>query len=87
MTRMEEDNLVETLTVDGPDIETSWSNFLFNVSPPMNLKEKAKELVLKVLQAGQRYSVTGWTTGRASKTLYELSGVAIVRGLIDGYRD
>jgi hypothetical protein len=87
MSAMDEDNIVNSLTIEGPDFERSWSNFLFNVPQALKLREKEKEQVMQVLLAGQRYSGTGWTTGRASKTLHELSGVAIVRAQIDGYRD
>jgi hypothetical protein len=87
MTAMEEDNIVEALIGEGPAFEHAWSTFLFNVPMALKLREKEKEMVLQILTAGQRYAGTGWTTGRASQTLFQLSGVAIVRGQIDGYRD
>ena len=87
MAAMDEDNLVASLTQEGPQFEASWSKFLFNVPEALKLREKEKELVLQVLQAGQRYLGTGWTTGKASKTLFDLSGVAIVRAQINAYRD
>ena len=87
MALMDEDNLVASLTAEGPKFEVNWMEFLFNVPKALQLKEKDKESVLQVLAAGQRYTGSGWTTGRASRTLYESSGVAIVKASIDSYRD
>ena len=42
---------------------------------------------MEMLQAGSTNLGGGWTTGRASKRLYELSGVGIVRPQIEPYRD
>jgi hypothetical protein len=80
---------VASLTQDGPHFEQSWGHFLFNVDAAMNLKKsvRPKEEVLGILLAGARYQGTGWTTGRASKALYDLSGVGIVKPAIEPYRD
>ena len=87
MAAMEEDKLVASLTQEGPQFEVTWSSFLFNVNMALKLKEKPKEDILAVLAAGARWSGAGWNTGKASKVLWELSGVGIVRSQIDHYRD
>ena len=82
MTEMEQDNLVPSLSQEGPQFESNWSQFLFNIDMALRLKEKSKEDVMAVLTAGGRWNGTGWNTGRASKVLWDLSGVGI-----DHYRD
>jgi len=83
-------DLVTSLTQEGPAFQGNWANFLVNVDQAMYLKNKKdmkKEDILAVLMAGQRFTGTGWTTGRASKKLFDLSGVGIVKSSIDCYRD
>ena len=88
MTEMEQDNLVASLSLgEGPQWETNWSHFFFNIDMALRLKEKSKEEVMAVLTAGGRWNGAGWNTGRASKVLWDLSGVGIVRSQIDHYRN
>ena len=87
MSMMEEDNLVASLSQEGPQFESNWAHFLFNIELALRLKEKNKEDVMAVLTAGGRWNGTGWNTGRASKVLWDLSGVGIVKSQIDHYRD
>ena len=87
MSVMEEDTLIQSLTQEGPNFEANWALFLFNLEMALKLKKKTKEEVMAVLQAGSQWTGTGWNTGRASKVLWDLSGVAIVRSQITHYRD
>jgi len=80
-------DLVASLTQEGPHFENKWSTFMFNVEEAMQLKKSTKEQIMAVMQAGSKYQGTGWSTGKASKKLYDLSGVAIVKAKIDSYRD
>ena len=42
---------------------------------------------MAVLTAGLQFAGTGWTTGRASKMLFDLTGAALVKPTIQPYRD
>ena len=83
MNIMDEDNLLAALTTAGPEFDQHWASFMFNMDQAKKLREKDKEDILKVLAAGARYTGAGWSTGRASKALYDLSGVGIVKGQIE----
>ena len=81
-------DLVPALTQEGTSFESHWSSFLFNIPQALMLKTKAKEEEIKaVLSAGAGFQGTGWTTGRASKTLFEVSGKALVKAGIEAYRN
>ena len=87
MAAMDED-LVASLTAVGPQFEATWMKFLFNVPQAMRMKTNAtQDQVLAVLLAGQKWNGGGLSTGRASKALYDLSGVGIVKSAIEPYRD
>ena len=86
-------DLVTSLTQDGPQFEANWATFLFNVDQAMYLKERRMKEEIKdddimnIVLAGQRYTGSGWSTGRASRRLHELSGIGVIKGTIQGYRD
>ena len=82
-------DLVAALTQQGSQFQDSWSKFMFNIEQAMELKKKkvAKEKLLEILTAGSAYLGGGWSTGKASKILYEMSSVAIVKSQIEPYRD
>ena len=88
---MELDNfdLLAALTKQGPQFQDHWSKFMFNMDMVKTLKKDKvnKEKIIELLSAGSAYLGGGWTTGTASKVLYELSGVAIVKPQIEPYRD
>ena len=77
------------LTTQGENFQDHWSRFMFNMDAIVNLQTKQvpKEKILEILQAGSAYLGGGWSTGRASQTLYQLSGVAIVKPQLEPYRD
>ena len=62
---------------------------MFNIDMAMTLKNQKppKEKLIEMLTAGSAYLGGGWTTGKASKMLYDLSGVAIVKSQIEPHRD
>ena len=86
-------DIVTSLTEDGPQFEGKWCNFLFNTEAALYLREKKAKAELKdedivaILAAGQRYTGSGWSTVRASRRLFELSGVGVIKGTIQRYRD
>ena len=61
---------------------------MFNLDMALQLKRStSQEAVLTVLQAGLKYSGGGWSTGKASKALFAVSGVGIVKATWETYRD
>ena len=84
---MQVDNeLASKLTREGEDFERHWSSFMFNMTQVKELK-KATTDQIQLLQADSNFTGAGWFTGRASKTLWQLSGCALVKGTISLYRD
>lgn len=68
--------------------EQSWNTFFLDVArvravcggiPP--------EAASALLAAGQKWQGTGWNTGKASKILYSLTGVPLVKGVWSEYRN
>ena len=86
MERMDTD-LVQRLTTEGVHFEGSWSSFMFNMEEVLLLKKVTKEQVLAVLLAGTKFAGTGWSTGKASKKLFQLTGCALVKQTFEPYRD
>ena len=68
-------DLVASLTTEGPQFEESWAKFMFNMDESQRLRAANQDEILLVLQAGSKCMGTGWTTGKASKALFQLSGV------------
>ena len=67
------------LQVDTDEGSAAWALFLLNpdlVSRLSGVMTPAK--ATEILEAGQRYDGKGWNTGKASKKVYELTGVALV---------
>ena len=82
-----EKDLIAKLTSEGAEFETTWTSFMFNMVQAQKLKKAKTEDILNVLRAGLRFKGTGWTTGKASKALWQISGCAMVKSAIDPYRD
>ena len=80
-------DLVTSLTQEGVTFEANWASFMFNMDQAQQLKMATAEQVLAVLQAGAGFQGSGWSTGRASRVLYELTGTALVKAHIEPYRD
>ena len=51
------------------------------------LKEKVVPKAADVLAAGARWSGAGWNTSRASRALHSLTGVPLVSGDLDSYKN
>ena len=62
----------------------TWSRFLFNVEAAQVLTKMlaegqgAPELAVQALVAGSQWDGHGWTTSRASRTLYQITRVPLV---------
>ena len=72
---------------NGEAFDEAWSKFLFNLDKLLELKSFGGDRLLQVLQAGARYTGCGWTSSRASRVVFELTGVAIVKADMLVYRD
>ena len=59
------------------DSET-WSNFLFNIKLAKQLKALDNVMAPAVLQAGVAWTGDGWTTGSASRRLWEVVKIPLV---------
>ena len=82
-----ETEFTEALSGEGQRFDDAWAKFLFNFDQLTILRSLGKEVLMSVMQAGLRYTGSGWNTGRAARTLYEVSGVALVCGNFQSYRD
>ena len=79
-----ETDLIARLTVE-EHREQAWTSFMFNVDEALQLRNATKDEVLAVLAAGGKFGGTGWSTGKASRTLFGLSGVAVVKSSVQPY--
>ena len=83
-----DDSFIHSLVSDGgPQFKASWARFMFNLDLALKVKTSGLENAMAVLAAGLRYAGQGWTTAKASKVLYELTGVPVVRAQLTVYRD
>ena len=82
-----DNNAVQNLTGDGEGFEAAWSEFLFNTNLLKTLKDAGKESLSSIVTAGLRFQGQGWSTLRASRRLWDLTGIAMVKGSISAYRD
>ena len=73
--------------MDGELFDRSWAEFIFNIKQLDVLRNCGEDTVQAVVSAGLRYAGAGWTTSRASKELFNLTGVAIVKKEFAVYRD
>jgi hypothetical protein len=70
-----------------PDFEKAWNTFFLDVSLVQNFAAQANSEVAKaVLLAGQQWTGSGWNTSKASKTLWSLTGVPLVKAAWVDYR-
>ena len=79
---MQNQDLQHLVDSSSERFEQSWNAFfldvarvrgLYGVIPP----ESAQELIA----AGQKWAGSGWNTSKASKSLYSLTGVPLVKGV------
>ena len=69
------EDLHTRLTTEGPAFEKEWATFIFNVPKLKLLLDETKD----ILNAGLLFNGGGLSTGTLSKTLYQVSGVAMVK--------
>ena len=73
---------------DDGEGKQAWSEFLFNVPLARSFLEKVpKETTTACLNQGHKWSGSGWTTSRASRVVYELTGVPLVTSRVEHYRN
>jgi hypothetical protein len=62
----------------------TWSSFLFNVEAVVSLGTPSDPTA--IITAGEKWEGEGWTTSRASKVLYETTGVPLVSASVEDYK-
>ena len=77
------------LAEEGEEYNTAWKLLMFDLGKVLELKALIPDLATAnaLLQAGSRYTGVGWCTSRASRALYQASGVAVVKGDFTEYRN
>jgi len=80
-------DVVRNLTAEGQLLEVNSASFMFNTEDLDKLKAAAVEQVEKVLQAGLRFTGSGWSPGRARWVLSKLSGCDLKKPTIMPYRN
>ena len=72
------------ITPTHPDYLTTWSTFFYNIQAVKSLGTPQEASA--IISAGEDWNGHGWTTGRASKVLYEITGVPLVSGNLTEYK-
>ena len=73
---------------DDAAFETTWSTFFLDVNKVRSLAGKITATeTAAIISAGQRWSGAGWNTSRASKALYNLTAVPLVKAEWRDYRN
>ena len=72
------DFVQKLVDIQHPEWSQTWSWFLFNVPAVRQLGNPPEAGA--ILVAGDQWIGEGWTTGKASKVLYDVTGVPLVRG-------
>eukprot|EP00667_Euglena_gracilis_P011756 EG_transcript_12027 len=78
---------VNLLLGEGQPFEEGWSKLMFNLEAAKELRAQPADQIALLLLAGARFTGRGWSTGKASRALYQLSGIPLVRGSFPPYRD
>ena len=68
----------------GPEWSATWSSFLFNIEAVVSLGTPSDPTA--IITAGEKWEGEGWATSRASKVLYEATGVPLVSASVDDYK-
>jgi hypothetical protein len=79
--------LFQDLVREGPEAQEEWSKFLFNIPAALSLGALSSEESYQLLAQGVKWLGGGWSTARSSRLLHELTGVALVAGTVQHYRD
>ena len=66
--------------------QATWSEFLFNIDEARRLQSIPSSDAQAVLNAAPQWLGGGWTTTRASRVLYSLTGVPLVTTAFSQYR-
>ena len=77
--------IVEILVnMEHKEWSSAWSTFLLNVRMVKEMDTPVDAPA--ILSAGELWQGEGWTTGRASKTLYQVAGVPLVSPEVKDYK-
>ena len=81
------DNILQTLlNPESMEFNDGWSHIFFNATAVRALVPQVDPAAGgKLLAAGVSWNGSGWTTGRASKTVYNATGVAMVEEQLSEY--
>jgi hypothetical protein len=67
--------------------QEAWSTFLFNIEQARRFAYLSADETQALLACGSKWTGAGWTTSRASKTLYNLTQIPLVASAVAAYRD
>jgi hypothetical protein len=84
---VDNNNIITKLIAEGPDFESTWADFVFNIPKLKQLQDLEKNRVMELLHRGLQFAGGGLNTGTLSKKLFQISGVAMVKGHFGPYRD
>lgn len=80
--------LQKLLNPDVEGFEDSWNQFFMDVQKVREIGSLlTPQLAQQLLVAGQAWKGTGWNTSKASKTLFTLTGVPLVKSTWQDYRN
>ena len=85
---MNESYVNQLLKAEEPEGIRAWAEFFMNVPLARKfLTQIPKEVATACLNQGLKWSGQGWSTSRASRKVYELTGVPLVSSRVEEYRD
>jgi hypothetical protein len=83
-----DDFVSRLLQGDEGEGKQAWAEFLFNIPLARSfLTHVPKDTTTACLNQGIKWGGLGWTTSRASRVVYELTGVPLVTSRVEDYRD
>ena len=73
---------------DKTTYQTAWQEFFYAPVKVRSLKQVATpEMAVEVLKVGVEWNGAGWNTAKASKRLFELTGVPLVTSDFNQYKN
>jgi hypothetical protein len=75
------------LRPEEPVGQEAWSTFLFNIDLARSFAYLSADETQALLACGSQWTGAGWTTSRASKTLFNLTQIPLVASAVAAYRD
>ena len=70
-----------------PGFNVAWTQFFLNPDSVRTLKTLNEATVTELITAGAHWTGAGWNTSKASKVLYNLTGVPLVTSEFSEYKN